>query len=122
MSVIKSDSKPCLNELEIVARAVRSFCFAANKHPGGSLSSAEAVTALFFGGAARFGTAEEQRDSEIVHGPMDILDHAAPDLGAGSKIGFDATHKWPGETSRECARRFRHACTSDGLSDNSSPS
>ena len=37
------------------------------------------------------------RDLEIVNGPLDILDHAAPRLGAGSKIGFDATRKWPGE-------------------------
>ena len=28
---------------------------------------------------------------------MDILDHAAPELGAGSKIGFDATVKLPAE-------------------------
>ncbi|MEQ9453120.1 MAG: UbiD family decarboxylase [Phycisphaeraceae bacterium] len=40
------------------------------------------------------------RDLEIVNGPLDILDHAAPRLGAGHKIGFDATKKWPGE---ECA-------------------
>jgi len=37
------------------------------------------------------------RDIEIVNGPLDILDHAAPRLGAGHKIGFDATHKIPGE-------------------------
>jgi len=37
------------------------------------------------------------RDIEIVNGPLDILDHAAPRLGAGHKIGFDATRKWPGE-------------------------
>lgn len=37
------------------------------------------------------------RDIEVVNGPLDILDHAAPRLGAGSKIGFDATRKWPGE-------------------------
>lgn len=37
------------------------------------------------------------RDIETVHGPLDILDHAAPRLGAGMKIGFDATPKWPGE-------------------------
>ena len=36
-------------------------------------------------------------DFEIVNGPLDILDHAAPRLGAGCKIGFDATPKWPGE-------------------------
>ncbi len=37
------------------------------------------------------------RDLEIVNGPLDILDHAAPRLGAGSKIGFDATRKIAGE-------------------------
>jgi 4-hydroxy-3-polyprenylbenzoate decarboxylase len=26
-----------------------------------------------------------------------VLDHAAPFLGYGSKIGIDATRKWPGE-------------------------
>lgn len=31
------------------------------------------------------------RDVERVQGPLDILDHAAPWLGAGTKIGFDAT-------------------------------
>ena len=44
-----------------------------------------------------FANCDPQRDTEIVHGPVDILDHAAPDLGAGSKIGFDATAKLPGE-------------------------
>lgn len=37
------------------------------------------------------------RDIEVVNGPLDILDHAAPRLGAGSKIGFDATRKIKGE-------------------------
>lgn len=37
------------------------------------------------------------RDLEIVSGPVDILDHAAPRLGAGHKIGFDATRKIAGE-------------------------
>jgi 4-hydroxy-3-polyprenylbenzoate decarboxylase len=37
------------------------------------------------------------RDVETVHGPLDILDHAAPRLGAGMKIGFDCTKKIPGE-------------------------
>ena len=37
------------------------------------------------------------RDIEVVNGPLDILDHAAPRLGAGHKIGFDATRKAPGE-------------------------
>ncbi|MEM6458037.1 MAG: UbiD family decarboxylase domain-containing protein [Planctomycetota bacterium] len=41
--------------------------------------------------------ADPGRDIELVHGPLDILDHAAPRLGAGTKIGLDATRKLPGE-------------------------
>ena len=37
------------------------------------------------------------RDVERVRGPLDILDHAAPELGAGMKTGFDCTPRWPGE-------------------------
>jgi 4-hydroxy-3-polyprenylbenzoate decarboxylase len=33
----------------------------------------------------------------IVDGPLDILDHAAPYLGTGSKMGIDATRKIEGE-------------------------
>jgi 4-hydroxy-3-polyprenylbenzoate decarboxylase len=44
-----------------------------------------------------FSNCDPARDTEIVHGPVDILDHASPDLGAGSKIGFDATVKMPAE-------------------------
>jgi 4-hydroxy-3-polyprenylbenzoate decarboxylase len=42
------------------------------------------------------------RDSTIVaNTPIDYLDFASPVSGLGSKIGFDATNKWPGETNRE---------------------
>ncbi len=44
-----------------------------------------------------FSNCDPERDHEIVHGPVDILDHASPEHGAGSKIGFDATAKWVGE-------------------------
>jgi 4-hydroxy-3-polyprenylbenzoate decarboxylase len=44
-----------------------------------------------------FSNCDPARDTEIVRGPVDILDHASPELGAGSKIGFDATVKWPAE-------------------------
>jgi 4-hydroxy-3-polyprenylbenzoate decarboxylase len=44
-----------------------------------------------------FANCDPERDSELVHGPVDILDHASPEKGAGSKIGFDATVKWPAE-------------------------
>jgi 4-hydroxy-3-polyprenylbenzoate decarboxylase len=42
------------------------------------------------------------RDTVIIENtPIDYLDFASPVAGLGSKIGFDATHKWPGETMRE---------------------
>jgi 4-hydroxy-3-polyprenylbenzoate decarboxylase len=37
------------------------------------------------------------RDLELVNGPLDILDHAAPRLGAGHKLGIDATRNIAGE-------------------------
>lgn len=40
---------------------------------------------------------DPQRDIEFVHGPLDILDHATPACGAGSKMGIDATRKIAGE-------------------------
>ncbi len=40
---------------------------------------------------------DPRRDIAIVDGPLDILDHAAPACGAGSKIGIDATRKIAGE-------------------------
>ncbi len=33
--------------------------------------------------------------------PIDYLDFASPVSGLGSKMGLDATNKWPGETQRE---------------------
>ncbi len=48
------------------------------------------------------------RDTTIVeHTPIDYLDFASPVSGLGGKIGFDATHKWPGETAREWGRPIR---------------
>jgi 4-hydroxy-3-polyprenylbenzoate decarboxylase len=42
------------------------------------------------------------RDTLIVENtPIDYLDFASPVSGLGSKIGFDATNKLPGETTRE---------------------
>jgi len=37
----------------------------------------------------------------IENTPIDYLDFASPVSGLGSKIGMDATNKWPGETQRE---------------------
>ncbi len=71
------------------------------------------------------------RDVEVVHGPLDILDHAAPWLGAGTKFGLDATRKRPGEevgghalaparhpADDEQAQRFLDAVSAiDGVAD-----
>jgi 4-hydroxy-3-polyprenylbenzoate decarboxylase len=40
---------------------------------------------------------DPRRDTVMVDGPMDILDHAAPYHGTGSKMGIDATRKIEGE-------------------------
>ena len=40
---------------------------------------------------------DPQRDTEFAHGPLDILDHATPFCGPGSKLGVDATRKIAGE-------------------------
>jgi 4-hydroxy-3-polyprenylbenzoate decarboxylase len=45
------------------------------------------------------------RDTLLVdHTPIDYLDFASPVSGLGSKMGLDATNKWPGETNREWGR------------------
>ncbi len=43
----------------------------------------------------------------IEHTPIDYLDFASPVSGLGSKIGLDATDKWPPETTREWGREIR---------------
>ena len=45
------------------------------------------------------------RDTAIIQNtPIDYLDFASPVAGLGSKMGFDATSKWPGETQRVWGR------------------
>lgn len=45
------------------------------------------------------------RDTTLVDNtPIDYLDFASPVAGLGSKMGLDATNKWPGETNREWGR------------------
>jgi 4-hydroxy-3-polyprenylbenzoate decarboxylase len=45
---------------------------------------------------------DPRRDSVFIDNtPIDYLDFASPVSGLGSKVGFDATNKWPGETERE---------------------
>jgi 4-hydroxy-3-polyprenylbenzoate decarboxylase len=48
------------------------------------------------------------RDITVVEStPIDYLDFASPESGLGSKIGLDATNKWPPETKREWGREIR---------------
>jgi 4-hydroxy-3-polyprenylbenzoate decarboxylase len=50
------------------------------------------------------------RDTTVVENtPVDYLDFASPTSGLGSKIGFDATTKWPGETDRQWGRPIKMA-------------
>lgn len=45
---------------------------------------------------------DPRRDCTFIDdSPIDYLDFASPVSGLGSKIGMDATNKWPGETTRE---------------------
>jgi 4-hydroxy-3-polyprenylbenzoate decarboxylase len=45
------------------------------------------------------------RDTVMIENtPIDYLDFASPVSGLGSKMGLDATNKWPGETDREWGR------------------
>ena len=45
------------------------------------------------------------RDTQLVENtPIDYLDFASPVAGLGSKLGIDATGKWPGETTRDWGR------------------
>jgi 4-hydroxy-3-polyprenylbenzoate decarboxylase len=43
----------------------------------------------------------------VEHTPIDYLDFASPESGLGSKIGLDATNKWPPETKREWGEKIR---------------
>ncbi len=40
---------------------------------------------------------DPQRDTVFTKGPADVLDHATTAVAVGSKLGFDATRKLPGE-------------------------
>lgn len=45
---------------------------------------------------------DPHRDTTFIDNtPIDYLDFASPVSGLGSKMGLDATNKWPGETNRE---------------------
>ncbi len=50
-------------------------------------------TVMFYVGA----NVDPERDIQIVHGPIDVLDHASDMTGHGGKMGIDATRKWKSE-------------------------
>lgn len=44
---------------------------------------------------------DPHRDTVLMENtPIDSLDFASPSSGLGSKMGLDATNKWPGESQR----------------------
>ena len=48
---------------------------------------------------------DPRRDTVLIDNtPIDYLDFASPVSGLGSKMGLDATNKWPGESDREWGR------------------
>ena len=50
---------------------------------------------------------DPQRDARFTMGPIDVLDHSSRAFTYGSKVGFDATRKWPEEGfDREWPRRI----------------
>ncbi|QGT99043.1 UbiD family decarboxylase associated with menaquinone via futalosine [Candidatus Syntrophocurvum alkaliphilum] len=44
-----------------------------------------------------FNNVDPRRDTMIIDGPLDVLDHSAPRALLGSKMGIDATKKWKSE-------------------------
>ena len=44
-----------------------------------------------------FSNIDAEHDLEIVHGPLDVLDHSSPLPKFGAKIGIDATKSWKEE-------------------------
>ncbi|HIE11903.1 MAG TPA: menaquinone biosynthesis decarboxylase [Desulfotomaculum sp.] len=44
-----------------------------------------------------FNNIDPRRDVTLSEGPLDVLDHSSPRFAYGSKMGIDATRKWPGE-------------------------
>ena len=47
-----------------------------------------------------FNNVDPRRDTMIVDGPLDVLDHSSPTAGYGAKMGIDATKAWPDEGHR----------------------
>ncbi|MCE9558613.1 MAG: menaquinone biosynthesis decarboxylase [Armatimonadetes bacterium] len=73
-----------------------AFVSIKKKYPGHAYKVMNAIWGL--GGLAFTGAnCDPGRDVLHSRGPIDQLDHAAQWEGFGGKIGFDCTHKWPGE-------------------------
>jgi 4-hydroxy-3-polyprenylbenzoate decarboxylase len=84
---------------------------------------------------ALYHNCKPSRDIERVYGALDILDHAAPRLGSGMKLGFDATRKIPGEdldgkpnsqsdpipSDTQRQKAVANACSIPGVLDASAP-
>lgn len=50
---------------------------------------------------------DPSRDMTFIdHTPIDYLDFSSPENGLGSKVGLDATNKWPPETKREWGKKI----------------
>ncbi len=64
-----------------------------------------------------FANCDPKRDAETVTGPVDILDHASPGLGVGSKMGFDATRKLPEEAGDSVVRHWPDELTFDKVTE-----
>ncbi|MCG2634209.1 MAG: 4-hydroxy-3-polyprenylbenzoate decarboxylase [Gammaproteobacteria bacterium] len=55
---------------------------------------------------------DPKRDMLVLEqSPIDYLDFASPTAGLGSKLGLDATDKWPGESQREWGRAISMSAT-----------
>ncbi|MEI8290217.1 MAG: 4'-phosphopantetheinyl transferase superfamily protein [Verrucomicrobiota bacterium] len=59
--------------------------------------------------APGFSRVAKQHDSIFTKGPSDVFDHATSEIASGSKMGFDATKKIPGEGFK----RARPPCKSE---------
>ena len=53
---------------------------------------------------------DPERDIQFVMGPVDSLDHASRLPNYGSKMGIDATRKWPGEGFTRSQFLSRRSC------------
>ncbi|WP_372412717.1 thiamine pyrophosphate-dependent enzyme [Streptomyces luteireticuli] len=78
-------------ELETIARGLRAFVFAANKHPGGASSAVEAITALYFSGATTLGGGDSFGQDRLIYSKGHA---AAPWYGALWMLGAIPVGSW----------------------------